>query len=87
MRDEDLTKQTFNQLYVIAEASRKGRRRRWRCVCQVKRNGKPCGRERILLTDQLKRGSAKACRECSQEALRNHRKGYGKHLVLWAAGK
>ena len=67
----DLTGQTINRLVVIREAGRKGGHVLWLCRCLGK-NGDDCGKEVIVLANDLRRGHTKSCGCLSRERATKH---------------
>jgi hypothetical protein len=54
MRHEDLSKQTFNRLYVESYAGKRRGLHRWNCVCS-------CGTPVVVSSASLKSGNTKSC--------------------------
>ena len=67
----DLSGQTINRLVVIREAGRKGGHVLWLCRCLGK-NGDDCGKEVIVLANDLRRGHTKSCGCLSRERATKH---------------
>lgn len=81
---EDLTGQVFGELTVLRQAENKNGRTCWLCRCK-------CGKEKVVLSRDLKAGKVKSC-GCMVRAPRRNRmdikgKKFGRLTVLYSTGE
>ena len=72
----DLTGHRFGRLLVISECGRNGGHVLWLCRCLGK-NGDDCGKEVIVLANDLRRGHTQSCGCLSRELVRERNTTHG----------